>query len=428
MTPRLVMIDDNIQDASGHYLELAQLLGDAASKRGMNPILATNKSFAATQTSDSLDVRPLFCTNGMVRWSLGANGLSHCQRDLSGKPINAVTTSLLSERFREFLRPANRRPRWMLRHWKTAFIQFIDYLGITESDQIIVNTSDEFTLLAIASALRLRNDKRLNLHLIFHFSVNDKATRAGRNRNLNMGKQIKDSLKHLEHHHVRIHATTRELKADLDSVTQRDLVNSIPYPTRPSLLAEGFQQTPCKATLAGMPRTEKGKHLIGKFLANLEEHELINSNRFRPSLQVSERQALSMLPPSLKSQGGIERIELITRHLPTDQYHQWLNETGIGIFLYDPTRYRTRCSGVLLEMMCRGIPVIVPDNCWLSSQLNLAGGHESVGYIYQEQDKIPLFLRHFLEEKESMTERARAYAMKLRAIHSAEMTLTSMGI
>lgn len=428
MPPRLVMIDDNIRDASGHYLELAQLLGDAASARGIKPILATNERFADLQTSRDLEIRPIFRTEGMLRWSLGASGLSTCQRDLSGKPFDTKTTSLIGERLKEILRPANRRAQWLFHNWKAAFTQLIESVDITEDDQIVVNTGDEFTLLAIASALRSRNNKRLNIHLIFHFSINDSSTRKGRERNQKMGNQIRTALEHLKHHHVQIHATTQELKADLDSVTQQVFFNPIPYPTRPCGFSDSFQKNPCKATLAGMPRTEKGKHSIKKFLSDLAVNQLIDANRLQPSLQVSPRLAKSILSSSLISRENVDSIELITQHLPTDQYHQWLDGTGIGIFLYDPTRYRTRCSGVLLEIMCRGIPVIVPDNCWLASQLNLAGGHKSIGYIYRSHHEIPLLLRDFLNDRESMVQRARNYAKELREKHSAQKTLYSMGI
>ena len=428
MPPRLVMIDDNIRDASGHYLELAQLLGDAASARGMKPIVATNQCFADLQTSEDLEIQPVFRTEGMLRWSLGASGLSNCQRDLSGKPFDTKTTLLFGERLKEILRPANRRPQWLFHNWKAAFIQLIESVDITEEDHIVVNTGDEFTLLAIASALRSRKDKRLNIHIIFHFSINDGSSSKGHERNQKMGSQIRTALEYLKHHHVRIHATTQELKADLDSLTQQGFFNPIPYPTRPCRFSDGFQNNPCKATLAGMPRAEKGKHFIEKFLADLAEHQLIDANRLQPSLQVSPRLEKSILSSSLISRENVDNIELIAQHLPTDQYHQWLDGTGIGIFLYDPTRYRTRCSGVLLEMMCRGIPVIVPDSCWLASQLNLAGGHKSVGYIYRSHHEIPLLLRDFLNDRASMVQRARNYATELREKHSAQTTLASMGI
>ena len=37
--------------------------------------------------------------------------------------------------------------------------------------------------------------------------------------------------------------------------------------------------------------------------------------------------------------------------------------------VYDSERYYARCSGVLLEMLCAGVPVIVPAGSWLAAQI-----------------------------------------------------------
>ena len=38
----------------------------------------------------------------------------------------------------------------------------------------------------------------------------------------------------------------------------------------------------------------------------------------------------------------------------------------IGLLLYDRHAYRSRCSGVLVEFLCAGVPVIVPSGTWLT--------------------------------------------------------------
>ncbi len=55
--------------------------------------------------------------------------------------------------------------------------------------------------------------------------------------------------------------------------------------------------------------------------------------------------------------------------LPAEEYAHLIQCADIGLFLYDSQRYYTRCSGVLLEMLCAGVPVIVPAGCWLSAQI-----------------------------------------------------------
>ena len=81
-----------------------------------------------------------------------------------------------------------------------------------------------------------------------------------------------------------------------------------------------------------------------------------------------------------------------------------------GLFLYDPDRYVARCSGVLLEMLARGVPVIVPDKCWLADQLRLAGGHRSIGFIYQDRSEIPDLMRQFAKRRGEIKQRSVKYA------------------
>jgi len=55
--------------------------------------------------------------------------------------------------------------------------------------------------------------------------------------------------------------------------------------------------------------------------------------------------------------------------LPREQYVDLVRQTDLGLLLYDADRYYTRCSGVLIEMLCAGIPVLVPAASWLSEQI-----------------------------------------------------------
>jgi hypothetical protein len=37
--------------------------------------------------------------------------------------------------------------------------------------------------------------------------------------------------------------------------------------------------------------------------------------------------------------------------------------------LYDADQYYARCSGVMVEMLKAGVPVIVPAACWMAEQI-----------------------------------------------------------
>ena len=118
----------------------------------------------------------------------------------------------------------------------------------------------------------------------------------------------------------------------------------------------------------------------------------------------------------------------MTDNLSTQAYHAWLDTADVGLFLYEPDRYVARCSGVLLEMLARGIPVIVPDRCWLAEQVRLAGGHRSIGFIYQDRSEIPDLLTQFSRHHDRIRQRSLEYAAEIRQRHTGRNTLTEMGL
>ena len=87
-----------------------------------------------------------------------------------------------------------------------------------------------------------------------------------------------------------------------------------------------------------------------------------------------------------------------------------------------------RCSGVLLELLIRGVPVVVPQDCWLSEQLELAGGDGSIGYSYTSTKQIPALLHQIRRDYSGLSDRAAVHAEKTLSLHNAANTLRTMGV
>lgn len=428
--PRIILIDDNIQGEAGHYLELSRLLIRGANTKGYDCVLATNRRF---QPSDDLEqeclVRSIFEPHRMLRWSLGPDGNSQRCRDLDGELIDGSPLRRLSLKIKERLRKRKTQPKVMLQSWAKSCAYLIQDLKPGPEDRIVIATADDFSLLAFAAAMKQVTSRSLKVHLIFHFAPFGENEKKNSPRKEAMRHQFSIAISALSKHQIKMHATTDELKQQFNELLQRNLVSSICYPTRECSNAAGSTRSIPKAMLAGMARSEKGKHAIHDFLLGLHKQHLINSdNGFQPSLQVPARQWKSIIPKRLHSSCDGEGIELITNHLSAKAYHDWLKSANLAIFLYDRKKYQVRCSGVLLEMLCRGVPVIVPDQCWLASQVQLAGGNGSVGYIYQDRKQIPMLMQQFLAEQDRLKEQACEYAVDLRKKHNPSHTLSMMEI
>ena len=118
------MIDDNIRDSSGHYLELAHLLGSAAKARGFQTILATHKQFLPDSETEALcKVYPLFDTPSMLHWSLGIDGISQFARNLNGRIQNRSFGERFLSCWQDVFCKRSRRPSEMIMNWKRAFLK-----------------------------------------------------------------------------------------------------------------------------------------------------------------------------------------------------------------------------------------------------------------------------------------------------------------
>jgi hypothetical protein len=435
LRPRLILVDDNIRNTGGHYFELASLLLNAAQQIGYQPVLAPHQQFDQVEAADPRwELIPTFQTRRLVDWSLGVDGNSTTRRDLNGNPIGGSPIQNTWHRLRDQVSRPTRRPATMLRQWSRDLAGLLQRLKPTAADVLLVNTGDDFAMLALASALRQVDCPPLRVDVIFHFALVDGEQADLNSRLQQIGQQVNGCLKIMQPNQIHLHATTEPLARQMRQAEFGRPVTTIPYPTRGCEIRQTATARP-KVVLAGLPRREKGRGAMRQLLAAVE-HKLLRPNRFQFSMHLPADRWQSMIPPTL--QGAVEQaanapaknssLEVMFAHLTTDQYHRWLDTADIGLFLYQPDRYVARCSGVLLEMMARGIPVIVPDRCWLSDQVRAAGGHRSIGLIYQDCAEIPDLLEQFARQRHEMSQRAQDHAQLIAARHDPHHTLRTMGI
>ena len=67
---------------------------------------------------------------------------------------------------------------------------------------------------------------------------------------------------------------------------------------------------------------------------------------------------------------GTQSPVVLVRHpLSPHEYARFICSADIGLFLYDSQQYFARCSGILVEMLSAGVPVVVPAGCWMADQI-----------------------------------------------------------
>ena len=430
---RVIFVDDNVDCVGGHYYELAALLMQATHQSGAQPILISHAEMTVPSNRRSSHlILPTFQSRRMVRWSLGEDGRSKLVRDLDGNPQGGRWIERLQQKLTDSLESPKKRPQAMIEQWSSDFCGAIRQIQPTNQDTIVINTGDDFVLLALANALKRNPLPGVRIDVIFHFSLGDQHNSIRLRR---IGEQVRSAIASIGPERLFLHATTKPLVKQWKGTGLAKHVSEIPYPSR-SRSIRPILDSPAaiKAVLAGAPRAEKGREAFVNLLAEIH-HSHLKNDRFQVSLQIPENRANSMIPKCLQSayqqalQGKSDGVlEVMPENLSTNAYHDWLDTGDLGLFLYDPKRYAVRCSGVLLEMLARGVPVIVPDRCWLADEVRRAGGHRSIGFIYQDRSEIPDLMRQFADHQVAISNRAIAYAKTVQARHCAINTLKVMGI
>ena len=434
---RMLLLEDNVRDVGGHYLELASLLADGARALGYEPTLVTHREFASevdprdrTQADPrlhGLTVEPRFEVRRMENWSLGVDGRSNLSRTFHGQPLGTLTRRICQGAVDRWNRPG-RGPYSMLRTWTRNATDAIRKFNPTRKDRIIINTGGDFQMLALARALEaLRPLAPLSVDVLLHFAIH-----AGDidHRAELYGQQIQASLASMTDHQVSLYATTTGLSSQLDTVGVK--AKPVPYPTRLRRpLPQNGGPRPRQVILAGMQRAEKGRSEIKDLLTSIE-HDLLRSGSLKWSMQIPSKLVRRVIPESMRDlaepASPTAPLDIRIGNVSSESYHRWLDDADVGLFLYDPNRYLVRCSGVLLEMMVRGKPVIVPDGCWLAEQVRKFSDNGPIGWIYQSTQQVPNLLKRLESDYASIAINSKRNSCRVAQIHSGRNTLQAMEI
>ncbi len=148
----------------------------------------------------------------------------------------------------------------------------------------------------------------------------------------------------------------------------------LPIPFRSQLLSSRPREAGslCIAQF-GDVRDEKGFHWLPDLIDAMMD-DYLRPGRVRFLIQAS------LIHPEYepKSQAALERLKGYPRDsvrlvgldgpLKPDSYYRLVSEADLVLCPYEAITYRNRSSGTLAEAIAAGIPTVVPQNCWLSSQ------------------------------------------------------------
>lgn len=365
MARKFVLIDHSMKDLGGHYYTYASCVLPAAERAGFQPVLAMHREFcdfAALPTS----------------WQSHAvfRNKSYSQRTLT----RGDTTGTLSRWW------ARTRQKWWARErqrYADSFAQdcstLLGQVRLAEGDHVFIASASEVDLEGLATFLQSGpiEYRGVQWHLQFHLGVFE-----GRDPDYPEQKASRDfmrdiflhALRRVPSHPVHFYCTTQELTAQYQFLDVAAF-HTLPYPVHPLFLVPSPPKTSgdsVRIACLGHSRREKGYHELPVVVRKLWG-DYLSKGRAQLVMQTRRRdlrRALDAAVNDLGTHSATPPIVYAPFPLDLERYAELVRSSDVGLLLYDSTRYYARCSGVLLEMLSAGVPVIVPGGCWLSEQIH----------------------------------------------------------
>lgn len=183
---------------------------------------------------------------------------------------------------------------------------------------------------------------------------------------------------------VRLYSDTESLArahAALSGVS----VGCLPIPVVPAVRRP--RGATFQATYLGDARDEKGFPLLVEAIEGLAAEREAGTMRFVlqshfNSATGDPRTALALARLGQDAPG----VALVGRALDADAYSTLLGEADAIVLPYEPEAYRLRSSGVLVEALASGVPVVVTAGSWLADQVQ---PHEQA-YLAEQRSRSVL--------------------------------------
>ena len=362
---KFVLIDHSLRDLGGHYYTYACCVLPAAERAGFKAVLATHRDFRESAAlPDSWTAHAVYRRKSYAGHATITPAATRGLRTLFGGLLGAMR-------------------RWRDMRIAQSFAadcgKLFGCVKLTDGDQVFIATATELDLYGLG--LYLRSSRRcpaVTWHLQFHVGLFD-------GRDPDYGPQVAskvrlrefflEALRLAQGHKVHLYCTTEQLTEQyrLLGVAPFD---TLTYPVHP-LFQKRDEDGACDAQVRiaclGHNRKEKGYRLLPNIIRNIW-CDYLRAGQAQILLQTARRDLRRALDDLVAQLGttaadAVEPIAYAAFPLTLDRYAALVRSAGIGLLLYDGAQYYARCSGVLIEMLSAGVPVIVPAGCWLAEQI-----------------------------------------------------------
>ena len=418
--PRFLLIDQSLRGPAGHHLNYDVEVLRAAAQARFQVALATRRRFACGALPPSWQVRRVFAQDAYRTQEIG-----------EAERIQLIGRSTRWSSWRR-AELALRKRRAVQRH-RQSCRRFLSEFPLTDGDHVFAPTSSDVDFAGLAqAATSLPGAARATWHVQFHFDFlhGEPAEADAAERRIDALRTQFASALQPGAPPFQFYCPTRELAelhqrlgvgdfATLPYIVGRDFLAAGKPNAAPARPESEPRSRPLQVTCAGYPRREKGRLQLAALIRALWPVGLARG-KLKMALQCTPAH-WRRITTSLADLSPAAIQAAVTRNPPAlsrPAYFETIRAADIGLFLYDPKRYRRRCSGVLLEMLACGVPVVVPARCWLAERMP-----RGVGLTYDEPRQIPSRIEELSGDYPTFRAAAQRAALQLQQRHSAEAVL-----
>jgi glycosyltransferase involved in cell wall biosynthesis len=230
------------------------------------------------------------------------------------------------------------------------------------------------------------------------------------------------------------------LYTDSERLSQRyrDLsgrrVTTLPIPVPEAFrIAEGAPPSEDIVTLGflGSSRVDKGFDQLPEIIGSLPAR--IHGRAAKALVQVTRSSADPRIRAAisrLQSLGAMApAVEILDSPVPAETYYGWFSRATMVVLPYVARKYEASTSGILVEAILGGVPVVVRGNSWMGDQVVEARERYglAVGEVFTNRQGLVDAVARVARDSGAYRAHVRRYRASFRAFHNPERLVRILG-
>ena len=220
---------------------------------------------------------------------------------------------------------------------------------------------------------------------------------------------------------LRLYADTRQLAEQYDALGGSPRFGVLPIPhclDEQSPPPDRGPGLPLRLVYLGNARSEKGFDLLPGLLAGLKK-DCFDTGRAKLVAQANipvslEEADIARAVKRLSAYPG-SQVELLERELSLEAFQDLLHSADVVLLPYRADLYRRRSSGILVQALAAGKPVVVPQDSWLAAEAS-----QGAAVVFGPERSFADAVRHAIENHAELAVAARSAAGTFARTHSAD--------